>query len=100
MFPFPVCDDACKEVVMDPTNELLVCTISGHCFDRLLSPSEMEPDAVSINFFYPFFFLFGMSQLLSNCFSCNETFSQSWFPLPSVLDYIRRGERIYPVGQN
>lgn len=68
MFPFPVCDDTCKEVVMDPTNELLVCTISGHCFDRLLSPSEMEPDAVSINFFYPFFFLFGMSQLLSIVF--------------------------------
>ncbi|KAL5181130.1 F-box protein SKIP31 [Glycine soja] len=39
-----VCDDTCREVVMDPTNELLVCTISGHCFDRLLSPSEMEPD--------------------------------------------------------
>jgi hypothetical protein len=43
---------------MDPTNELLVCTISGHCFDRLLSPSEMEPDVVSINFFYPFLFPF------------------------------------------
>ncbi|CAJ1930780.1 unnamed protein product [Sphenostylis stenocarpa] len=40
-----VCDDTCREVIMDPTNELLVCTISGHCFDRLLSPSEMEPDA-------------------------------------------------------
>ncbi|GFP79381.1 F-box protein skip31 [Phtheirospermum japonicum] len=40
-----VCDDTCKEVVMDPTNELLVCTISGRCFDRLLSPAEMEPDA-------------------------------------------------------
>lgn len=53
---------------MDPINELLVCTISGHCFDRLLSPSEMEPDAVSINFFYPFFFLFGISQLLSIVF--------------------------------
>ncbi|KAF7809529.1 F-box protein SKIP31 [Senna tora] len=39
-----VCDDTCREVVMDPANELLVCTISGHCFDRLLSPSEMEPD--------------------------------------------------------
>ncbi|KAJ6937976.1 hypothetical protein NC652_012303 [Populus alba x Populus x berolinensis] len=25
---------------MDPTNELLVCTISGHCFDRWLLPSE------------------------------------------------------------
>ncbi|KAL4592965.1 hypothetical protein LXL04_005974 [Taraxacum kok-saghyz] len=35
-----VCDDTCKDVVLDPENELLVCTISGHCFDRLLSPSE------------------------------------------------------------
>ncbi|OMO93685.1 hypothetical protein COLO4_16753 [Corchorus olitorius] len=39
-----VCDDTCREVILDPTNELLVCTISGHCFDRLLSPCEMEPD--------------------------------------------------------
>lgn len=48
IFPslFVVCDDTCKEVIMDPTNELLVCTISGRCFDRLLSPAEMEPDAV------------------------------------------------------
>lgn len=36
-----MCDDTCKEVVLDPDNELLVCTISGHCFDRLLSPSEI-----------------------------------------------------------
>ncbi|KAL6533675.1 hypothetical protein OROHE_013508 [Orobanche hederae] len=40
-----VCDDACKEIVMDPADELLVCTISGRCFDRLLSSDEMEPDA-------------------------------------------------------
>ncbi|XP_047974866.1 F-box protein SKIP31 isoform X1 [Salvia hispanica] len=39
-----VCDDTCKDVIMDPTNELLVCTISGRCFDRLISPDEMEPD--------------------------------------------------------
>ncbi|MCD7457539.1 F-box protein skip31 [Datura stramonium] len=40
-----VCDDTCREVVLDPTNGLLVCTISGRCFDRmLLSPDEMEPD--------------------------------------------------------
>ncbi|XP_071705474.1 F-box protein SKIP31-like [Rutidosis leptorrhynchoides] len=39
-----VCDDTCKEVVLDPDNELLVCTISGHCFDRLLSPSETGGD--------------------------------------------------------
>lgn len=31
---------------MDPTDELFVCTISGRCFDRLLSAAEMEPDAV------------------------------------------------------
>ncbi|KAH7553363.1 hypothetical protein ACOSP7_029948 [Xanthoceras sorbifolium] len=40
-----VCDDACREVELDPTNELLVCKISGHCFDRLLSPDEAEPDS-------------------------------------------------------
>uniref|UniRef100_A0A2P2JLM7 F-box protein SKIP31 n=2 Tax=Rhizophora mucronata TaxID=61149 RepID=A0A2P2JLM7_RHIMU len=39
-----VCDDTCREVIMDPANELLVCTISGRCFDRLLLPSEMETD--------------------------------------------------------
>ncbi|THG11459.1 hypothetical protein TEA_007226 [Camellia sinensis var. sinensis] len=44
-----VCDDTCREAVLDPTNELLVCTISGHCFDLLLSPSEMEPDT-SMNY--------------------------------------------------
>ncbi|KAJ4848768.1 hypothetical protein Tsubulata_049046, partial [Turnera subulata] len=39
-----VCDDTCREVVADPSNELLVCTISGHCFDMVVSPSEMESD--------------------------------------------------------
>lgn len=43
---FAVCDDTCKEVVLDPENELLVCTISGHCFDRLLSPCEIAGDMV------------------------------------------------------
>ncbi|XLT43656.1 hypothetical protein HN873_036260 [Arachis hypogaea] len=37
-----VCDDTCRKVIMDPTNELLVYKISGHCFDRFLSPFEME----------------------------------------------------------
>ncbi|GMH26677.1 hypothetical protein Nepgr_028520 [Nepenthes gracilis] len=40
-----VCDDTCREVILDPANELLVCTISGHCFDRLLLPAETESDA-------------------------------------------------------
>ncbi|XP_043696912.1 F-box protein SKIP31 [Telopea speciosissima] len=44
-----VCDDTCREVILDPTSQLLVCTISGHCFDRMLSPAEMEPDAESRN---------------------------------------------------
>ncbi|GKU96033.1 hypothetical protein SLEP1_g9313 [Rubroshorea leprosula] len=39
-----VCDDTCREVILNPTNKLLVCTISGHCFDRLPSPSQMELD--------------------------------------------------------
>lgn len=41
-----VCDETCREVVINPVNELLVCTISGLCFDRLVSPYEMEPDSV------------------------------------------------------
>ncbi|KAH7281168.1 hypothetical protein KP509_36G033500 [Ceratopteris richardii] len=39
-----VCDDACRETVLDPSNDLLVCTISGRCFDRWLSAEE-EDDA-------------------------------------------------------
>ena len=44
---FLVCDDTCREVIMDPNDEQLVCTISGHCFDTLLLPDAMEPDTVS-----------------------------------------------------
>ncbi|XP_038896910.1 F-box protein SKIP31 isoform X1 [Benincasa hispida] len=39
-----VCDDTCREVIMDPNDEQLVCRISGHCFDTLLLPDSMEPD--------------------------------------------------------
>lgn len=45
---YAVCDDTCREVVMDTANDIVVCTISGHCFDRLLVLDE-EPDAVSIS---------------------------------------------------
>lgn len=38
--PLAVCDDTCKETVLDSSNELLVCTVSGRCFDRWLSPAE------------------------------------------------------------
>lgn len=82
MFPFPVCDDTCREVVMDPTNELLVCTISGHCFDRLISTAEMEQDAVCLNFFYLLCFVFVIS---------HETFSHkvSTLCLSEFSDNIR-----------
>ncbi|KAJ3672564.1 hypothetical protein LUZ60_007285 [Juncus effusus] len=42
-----VCDDTCREVVLDQSSGMLVCTVSGRCFDRWLSPdeeSEAEPD--------------------------------------------------------
>ncbi|XP_068634087.1 F-box protein SKIP31-like isoform X2 [Aristolochia californica] len=39
-----VCDETCRETIFD-TDGLLVCTISGHCFDRLLSPCEEETTA-------------------------------------------------------
>ncbi|XP_008784043.1 F-box protein SKIP31-like isoform X2 [Phoenix dactylifera] len=42
-----VCDDSCREVVLDQSSGLLVCTISGHCFDRWLSPDE-ESDPLDI----------------------------------------------------
>lgn len=42
-----VCDDTCREVVLDQSSGTLVCTISGHCFDRWLSPDEeTDTDAV------------------------------------------------------
>jgi len=37
-----VCDDTCREIVLDTSSGLLVCTVSGRCFDRWLSPSEEE----------------------------------------------------------
>jgi hypothetical protein len=43
-----VCDDSCREIVLDPSNELLVCTISGRCFDRWITPAE-EDDAEPVS---------------------------------------------------
>ncbi|XP_068649639.1 F-box protein SKIP31-like [Aristolochia californica] len=40
-----VCDETCRETILDPDG-LVVCTISGHCFDRLLSPCEEETTAL------------------------------------------------------
>lgn len=58
-FHFSVCDDACREFVLDQTSGLLLCTISGHCFERWLCPDDEWDtyDTVSLNtrplFFYP-----------------------------------------------
>eukprot|EP00270_Netrium_digitus_P019681 TRINITY_DN7824_c0_g2_i1.p1 TRINITY_DN7824_c0_g2~~TRINITY_DN7824_c0_g2_i1.p1 ORF type:complete len:230 (-),score=69.99 TRINITY_DN7824_c0_g2_i1:311-910(-) len=35
-----VCDDGCKETVLDADTQLLVCSVSGRCFDRWLTPQE------------------------------------------------------------
>jgi len=43
-----VCDDTCREVVLDQYSGLLVCTVSGQCFDRWIAFEE-ESDTVSIN---------------------------------------------------
>ncbi|XP_050366669.1 F-box protein SKIP31 isoform X2 [Argentina anserina] len=40
-----VCDEFCREAVMDPANMLWVCQISGHCFDNVMSPQEGESDS-------------------------------------------------------
>lgn len=39
-----VCDDTCREMAMDPKDGILVCKISGHCFDGFMSSDESEPD--------------------------------------------------------
>lgn len=41
-----VCDETCRETVLD-SDGLLVCTVSGHCFDRLVSFSVEETNVVS-----------------------------------------------------
>ncbi|XP_062234146.1 F-box protein SKIP31-like isoform X2 [Phragmites australis] len=35
-----VCDEACREFVLDQSSGLLLCTISGHCFERWLCPDD------------------------------------------------------------
>ena len=51
-FSSSVCDEFCKEAVMDPANMLWVCQISGHCFDNVMSPQEAKSDSVSGNLLY------------------------------------------------
>lgn len=35
-----VCDDTCREIILDQSSGLMVCTVSGQCFDRWLAPEE------------------------------------------------------------
>ncbi|CAL5040913.1 unnamed protein product [Urochloa decumbens] len=35
-----VCDEACREFVLDQRSGMLLCTISGHCFERWLCPDD------------------------------------------------------------
>ncbi|XP_062229795.1 F-box protein SKIP31-like isoform X3 [Phragmites australis] len=35
-----VCDEACREFILDQSSGLLLCTISGHCFERWLCPED------------------------------------------------------------
>lgn len=39
-----VCDDTCREMAMDAKDGIMVCKISGRCFEMLMSPDELEPD--------------------------------------------------------
>ncbi|KAJ0042521.1 hypothetical protein Pint_19473 [Pistacia integerrima] len=40
-----VCDDTCREVILDPNDLLMVCKISGRCFENLMSQAETESDS-------------------------------------------------------
>ncbi|XP_044504394.1 F-box protein SKIP31 isoform X2 [Mangifera indica] len=40
-----VCDDTCREVILDPNDLLMVCKISGRCFENLMEQAEMESDS-------------------------------------------------------
>ncbi|CAM6108221.1 unnamed protein product [Calypogeia fissa] len=42
-----VCDDTCRETILDPSNELLVCTVSGRCFDRWLDGDDEDESTPS-----------------------------------------------------
>ena len=44
-----VCDDACRERIVDAATDTLVCPISGFCTGRLLTEDEVR----QINFSLP-----------------------------------------------
>jgi hypothetical protein len=67
-----VCDDACREFVLDQSSGLLLCTISGHCFERWLCPDDEwdADDTVSslqsfLIFFFPLMCMYTVSSRVS-----------------------------------
>lgn len=56
-FASAVCDDTCREAVLDQSSGLLVCTISGHCFDRWLSPDEESDPSDIVSWDISYFFM-------------------------------------------
>lgn len=67
-FLLSVCDDACREFVLDQSSGLLLCTISGHCFERWLCPDdEWDADDTvshlqsSLLFFFPLICMYTVS---------------------------------------
>lgn len=47
LFGLPaVCGDNCGATVVDPQTELLVCAVSGRCFDRIIDEREDKGDEV------------------------------------------------------
>lgn len=68
-FYFSVCDDACREFVLDQSSGLLLCTISGHCFERWLCPDdEWDADDDTVSLLHIAFFLYPSNNLAVNLF--------------------------------
>lgn len=44
-----VCGDSCGATVVDPQTELLVCAVSGRCFDRIIDEREDKGDEVGLS---------------------------------------------------
>ena len=69
-----MCDDTCRETILDPSNDLLVCTISGRCFDRWLSAEEEEGSVGIIDkqTIFIFFSWFDCLIIMLICFQGNQ----------------------------
>ncbi|KAH7427800.1 hypothetical protein KP509_10G060600 [Ceratopteris richardii] len=74
-----VCDETCREAVLDPSNDLLVCVISGRCFDHWLTAEEeddhyqhMENNIVSEEAEEPFMGSGRLARAYSLGYNCND----------------------------